>query len=107
MVEGHDSSRADRELDLDLLEKIIVNIFSKIKEQNIIPLDVDYYWEVSGEEIYDIYQKPEQLDIGQLSEDYTFLCEAYRGNFLVQPNLRKVAALLRYLSERKMHDMNN
>ncbi|EDT2960844.1 TPA: hypothetical protein R5S02_004642 [Salmonella enterica] len=87
------------EVDIELLEKIVVTIFNEIKNQKTASLDVDYYWDVPGKDIYNPYNEPEKLDIGQLSEDYELLCTAYRGGYLVQHNFRKVASLLRYLSE--------
>ncbi|EDF8720540.1 hypothetical protein MKU92_004784 [Salmonella enterica] len=94
------------ELDLDLLEEIVVNMFTKMKIQGITSLDADYYWDVPSKDIYNVYDEPEQLDIGQLSEDYEFLCNAYKGGYLVQHNFNKIASLLRYLSERPLHDID-
>lgn len=91
------------ELDIDLLEKIVMDIFAKIKKQGVTSLDADYYWDVPGKDIYNTYDEPEKLDIGQLSEDYELLCTAYKGGYLVQHNFRKVASLLRYLSEKSLH----
>lgn len=93
------------ELDLHLLEKIVVSMFREIKKQGVASLDADYYWDVPGTDIYNTYSEPRQLEIGQLTEDYELLCNAYKGGYLVQPNFRKVASLLRYLSESSLHDI--
>ncbi|MEX6177324.1 hypothetical protein AB6G03_10215 [Providencia hangzhouensis] len=55
-------------IELSLLEEAIVAIFKEMKVQGMdnIDLDADFYWNVPSESIYDIYNEPTQLDIGQL-----------------------------------------
>jgi hypothetical protein len=46
-------------------------LFSYLEETGREEFEVpeDYYWEISKEEVYDPYKKPEDLTIGQLSSD--------------------------------------
>lgn len=93
------------ELDINLLERIVLRMFIDLKKQGVVSLDSDYYWDVSGKDIYNAYNKPKLLEIGQLSEDYEFLYTAYENEYLVQHNFKKVASLLRYLAERSLHNI--
>lgn len=94
------------ELDINLLEKIVLRMFIDLKKQGIVSLDFDYYWEVPGKYIYNTYNEPKVLEIGQLSEDYKFLYTAYKNEYLVQHNFKKVASLLRYLAEKALHNID-
>jgi hypothetical protein len=49
--------------------------------------------------IIDPYNDPNQLDIGQLAEDYEILRLAHSQHSLVSHNLKNVSALMRFLSE--------
>jgi hypothetical protein len=65
-----------------------------------VELSSDYYWDVPAASRYDRADAPTALDIGQLSEDLTFLAEIDNG---VRPpvayGLVWVAALLRFVGE--------
>ena len=87
---------------LNLLEEAVITIFNEMKEQGIdnIDLDSDFYWNVPYASIYDVYNEPTQLDIGQLEDDYEILYEATEKALLVRHNLKNIAAILRYLAEK-------
>ena len=59
----------------------------------------DYYWEVLPKSLFMIDQKPEELGIGRLSDDWEFLrpllTEKHR---VLDLTLMHVAPILRYLS---------
>lgn len=87
---------------LNLLEEAVITIFNEMKEQGIdnIDLDSEFYWNVPSESIYDVYNEPTQLDIGQLEDDYAILYEATKKALLVRHNLKNIADILRYLAEK-------
>lgn len=90
------------QVDLSLLEKAVSTIFSEMKRRGIdsVPLDADFYWNVPSESIYDPYNEPNQLDIGQLEDDYETLRLAQETDKLMGYNLKNVSAIIRYLSEK-------
>jgi hypothetical protein len=63
------------EIILDDLQEIFTLLVQNIKEKGIktINLEVDYYWNIPQPQIYDPYQKPLELDLGQLSDDWNEL----------------------------------
>jgi len=90
------------QIDLSLLEKTIVTIFSEMKKRGLdhIPLDADFYWNVPSEAIYNPYDEPNQLDIGQLEDDYETLRLANDADKLIGYNLKNISAIMRYLAEK-------
>lgn len=90
------------QVDLSLLEKTIMTIFTEMRQRGIdnIPLDKDFYWNVPSSFIYNIYNEPEQLDIGQLEDDYKTLKYAHETNKLIGYHLKNISAITRFLSEK-------
>nr|WP_314424702.1 hypothetical protein [uncultured Erwinia sp.] len=90
------------EVDLNVLENAVNKIFSDMRSRGVdsFSLDVDFYWNIPRDKLYDPYVEPTELDIGQLEEDYENLVEMSSKNLLVGHNLKNVAVLLRYLSEK-------
>ncbi|TCB95888.1 hypothetical protein E0L21_24355 [Kosakonia quasisacchari] len=90
------------QIDLTLLEKVVTEIFTEMKNRGIdsVPLDADYYWNIPSEALYDPYQDPNQLDLGQLQDDYETLRLAHATGSLVSYNLKNIAAIMRFLSEK-------
>ncbi|MGJ3353240.1 hypothetical protein [Providencia sp. Je.9.19] len=89
-------------IELSLLEEAVVTIFKEMKEQGVddIDLDSDFYWNVPSEFIYDVYNEPPRLDIGQLEDDYETLCKAKEKELLVKYNLKNISTIFRYLAEK-------
>lgn len=90
------------EIDLNILESAVNKIFSNMRSRglNNVTLDADFYWNIPSETLYDPYTEPTELNIGQLDEDYENLVQISNENLLIGHNLKSVAALLRYLSEK-------
>jgi len=90
------------EMDLNVLEGAVKKIFSDMRDRGLdnISLDADFYWSIPSEMIYDPYTEPTDLNIGQLEEDYKNLVQMSNENLLIGHNLKNVAVLLRYLSEK-------
>jgi hypothetical protein len=90
------------QVDLDLLENAISDIFNEMRKKGLssIPLEADFYWNIPSEFKYDPYNEPNQLDIGQLEDDYDTLCQAQNANKLMGYNLKNISAIMRYLSDK-------
>ncbi|MDU4353596.1 hypothetical protein CRX67_09250 [Enterobacteriaceae bacterium A-F18] len=90
------------QIELSFLEKIVNTIFLEMKRcgMDSVPLDEDFYWNIPSESLFDPYNEPNQLDIGQLAEDYEILRLAHSQHSLVSHNLKNVSALMRFLSEK-------
>jgi hypothetical protein len=58
-------------LTIDELSIILTQILSKFKENkgNEINLRNDFYWHISVDELYNPYASPQNLTLGQLSDD--------------------------------------
>ena len=87
-------------LDLNTLENIVKKVFSNMRSRGIreITLDSDFYWDIPTELLYDPYNEPKELNIGQLEEDYDVLKQSSQKNILVGHNLKNISVLLRYIS---------
>lgn len=65
-----------------------------------IEFDKDFYWHVPGNKLYDQYEPPGDLDVGQLTEDWEKLAAIERGEMPpVTDALEWLAAVLRAISE--------
>ncbi len=58
-------------VNLEELRLITEKLFDHLKDNNIkeVTLDVDYYWYIHKEFLYDPYKQPADFSIGQLSDD--------------------------------------
>jgi hypothetical protein len=67
-----------------------------------IEIDWDYYWDIPTEELYDPYKTPENLDLGQVSEDWQKLREVADGTLPpVGHALTWLAAVLRAAGDKR------
>ena len=76
------------------LQEILQVLLHRI-EQNLgtdILIDNDYYWDISQDEIYDVYKKPSELTMGQLEDDWQVLICAIENN-VMYPNGWTVSGL--------------
>ncbi|HEJ9057551.1 hypothetical protein [Serratia fonticola] len=89
-------------IDINKLEEILTAILEELKARGIasVPLDADFYWNIPSEAIYDTYNEPSELDIGQLEDDYEMLLSAKNKGKLVGYNLKHASSLLRYIAEK-------
>ena len=84
------------------LRAISEKIFLYLEDQGIESFDipVDYYWNIPKEQIYDPYEKPLELDLGQLTDDWRELQKILDpGNQPIAYCLVWLAAILRVVGE--------
>ncbi len=54
------------------LEKVLSDLLAELHEQKCEEIEIDkedFYWAISKEELYNPYNQPNQLTLGQLSDD--------------------------------------
>lgn len=80
------------------LAEITQHLLRRLEQDGVgqIELSVDYYWDISKEELYQPYDAPEKLTIGQVSDDLNELRRVMRGERAVIPyHLVWLASVLR------------
>lgn len=88
-------------VNIDELGKIIGTLLSNLKNSkgNEVELKNDYYWDISSEQIYNPYDNPNEILLGQLSDD---LNEIYRlrssNDDAIPYDLKRIAEILKALS---------
>ncbi|WP_051786248.1 hypothetical protein [Endozoicomonas numazuensis] len=76
---------------IELLQK---NIDENLPEVINVEIE-DFYWEISEEDLYNPVSTPEELTLGQLSEDWSELSRLMDdSNFPISYDLRRLSAIL-------------
>ncbi len=59
-------------IELETLERATTRLFEYLRETGRTSLEIgeDYYWHIPTDTRYDPFRKPEELTIGQLSDDW-------------------------------------
>lgn len=55
------------------LEKVLKILISELKEHNGEEIEIDkedFYWSITKDELYNPYEEPKKLTMGQLSDDF-------------------------------------
>jgi len=88
-------------VNIDELNKIITLLLSNLRNNkgNEVELKNDYYWDISKDQLYNPYDDPSEISLGQLSDD---LNEIYRlsssQDEAIPYDLKRVAEILKALS---------
>jgi len=60
-------------IDVDQLEQALKTLVDELRKKkgNIITIEqpIDYYWSITGSDLYNPYENPTELTLGQLSDD--------------------------------------
>lgn len=82
------------------LEKVTSLLLSKLRESkgNEIELNNDYYWNISTEELYNPYEEPRNITLGQLSDDLEELQRLNKSDDAIVYDLKRLASILKALS---------
>lgn len=86
----------------DDLRILLDKILKHLEEDGIksVELESDYYWNIPKEYLYDSYEEPKELDMGQLYDDMEFLNNILEGrNEPIGHALVWLSAILRYIGE--------
>lgn len=88
-------------VNIDELQQITSYLLSRLKEQkgNVIELENDFYWDISSEELYKPYDDPQNILLGQLSDDLTEVNRLSKSKDVAIPyDLKRIAEILKALS---------
>lgn len=88
-------------VNIDELQQITSYLLSKLKEQkgNEIELENDFYWDISSDELYKPYDDPQNISLGQLSDDLTEIHRLSKSKDEAIPyDLKRIAEILKALS---------
>ena len=90
-------------VNIDILEKIIHSLFSELKEKNgnQIEIESDYYWDISNEEMYNPYEEPANMSLGQLSDDLAEIMRLQKDDSAIPYDFHRVANILKILGFEK------
>lgn len=87
-------------IQIEEIEKVITLLLFKLKESkgSEIELSSDYYWDISIEQMYNPYEEPKEITLGQLSDDWEEIQRPSIVDDAIPYDLKRVAALLEALS---------
>jgi hypothetical protein len=82
------------------IEIVALLLLSKLRESkgNEIELTNDYYWDISIEELYNPYEEPSNITLGQLSDDIEEIQRLNKSDDAIAYDLKRLAAILKALS---------
>jgi len=90
------------DIDLNLLKNALVKAiddFEVMHGRGPVNLDKGLYWTILDNDLYEVSEKPGDLGIGDLEEEYTSLIRRLRGNELLgSVELQHLAGILSWLS---------
>ncbi len=79
---------------------LITNILLELLNDKIfVEIQEDFYWDISQKEIYNPYEDPKNLTLGQLSDDWQELKRILNGTHIpVGYDLKRLSNILRVIS---------
>jgi hypothetical protein len=88
-------------LDLNELMSITQQLIDAFSANNgrVIDIDKDYYWSIDVAALYNPYEEPRDLSLGQLSEDWNSLKSAVSSQTIIPYDLNRLGIILKALSD--------
>ena len=82
------------------IEKIAFLLLSKFKESkgDTIDLSHDFYWDIPSDELFNPYQEPQNMTLGQLSDDLSEIQRLNTSDSAIPYDLKRLASILTALS---------
>jgi len=91
-------------IDINEVEKALLNLLNELRNQkgDVIEIEpVDYYWSIDRDELYNPYNSPGHLTLGQLTDDLEEIKKIANGEAEpVAPDLVKVSSILAALGHK-------
>ena len=83
-------------VNINEIEKIALLLLSKLKEcrGNEIELNNDYYWDIFIEELYNPYEEPTNIGLGQISDDLEEVRRLNKRDNAIPYDIKRLAAIL-------------
>ncbi|KPL75290.1 hypothetical protein ADN00_13095 [Ornatilinea apprima] len=91
------------EIKISELSQVCTKLFLHLQELGIETIEIseDFYWNIPKGEVYNPYQRPTQLDLGQLSGDWNDLIKVLINEKEPYANgLVDLAPILRAIGEK-------
>ena len=87
-------------VNINEIQKIISLLLSKLKEskENEIELNSDFYWDIAVEELYNPYDEPKNISLGQLSDDLGEIKRLSISDDAIPYDLKRIAVIIKALS---------
>lgn len=88
-------------VNIDEIEKITLFLLSELRDSNGSDVEInnDYYWDIlDDEELYNPYEEPKDLTLGQLSFDLDAIQRLANSDDAIAYDLKRLASILRALS---------
>ncbi len=88
-------------VDIEELEKYILLLLFKLKSSqgNLIEMKEDY-WDISSAELYNPYEEPKTISLGQLSDDINELKRLLDSEEEAIPyDLKRIGEIFKYLGQ--------
>lgn len=87
-------------VNIDELEKITLLLLSKLRESigNSVELNNDFYWDISADELYNPYNEPKSITLGQLIDDLEEIIRLRKSDDAIPYDLKRLASILKALS---------
>lgn len=104
-----DKNDVTMRVNIEEIEKIVSLLFSKLRESrgNEIELNNDFYWDISIEELYNPYEEPKNITLGQLSEDLDEIQRLNKSDDAIAYDLKRLVSILIALSIENQTAFNN
>jgi hypothetical protein len=87
-------------ISIDEIQKITLLLLSKLKESkgNEIEINSDFYWDIDDNELYNPYEEPKDITLGQLSDDLEEIQRLINSDDAFAYDLRRLSNILKVLS---------
>ncbi|QMU63847.1 MAG: hypothetical protein GKR88_05780 [Flavobacteriaceae bacterium] len=88
-------------VNIEEIQKTITLLLTNLKDKkgNKIELKNDFYWDISSDELYNPYDEPKDISLGQLSDDLSEIHRLSKAEGDGIPyDLKRISEILRALS---------
>ena len=89
------------QMKIDDLEDVLTSMFSRLRENvgDVLEIKNDFYWDIPAEELYNPYEEPRKLTLGQLSDDLNEIKRLIKSpEEAILYDLKRIANILNSLS---------
>lgn len=87
-------------ISVDEIQKVTLLLLSRLKESkgDAIEITYDYYWDISDEELYNPYEEPKNITLGQLSDDIEEIQRLVNSDDAIMYDLKRLAVIFNAIS---------
>lgn len=83
-------------VNIDEIQKITFLLLSKLKDNigNEVEISNDYYWNIPNEELFNPYEQPKGLTLGQMADDIEEVQRLLEYDNPIIYDLKRIASIL-------------